>query len=269
MNQAFPSDDGNFKRGAFKPIAILVALLLVAGGAIFAFMGSHAESQTLTKDEVNKEILGIQLLPRAEQIPRWRKWAEVDTEPHLQQEAFVHLAWAKDKASIPAVTKGLSSIDHAVRGTAAMALVDFGSPDADSAKPSLLKALGEAGSGDKPQICWALVALKESRARSTMSWPSIDSDTWRRSRASTGIPRSTRSAWRASYRSTPLSHWSATRAKAFASSWRRRSREPAMLAGRTLSSSSCRTNRSRSREKRRSAWGRSETRGRRNRSWMR
>ena len=60
--------------------------------------------------------------------------------------------------------KGLASPDHAVRGTAAMALVDFGSPAADNAKPVLLKALTEADESDKPQIAWALVALKESSA---------------------------------------------------------------------------------------------------------
>ena len=37
-----------------------------------------------------------------------------------------------------------------MRGTAAMALVEFGSPDADAAKPALLKALAEADSSDKP-----------------------------------------------------------------------------------------------------------------------
>ena len=161
MNQAFPSDDGNFKRGAFKPVAILVGILLVAGAAVLVFLSSHQEAESLTKDQVNKEILEIQLLPRLEQVPRWRKWADVETEPRLQQEAFVHLAWAKDKASVPSLIKGLSSIDHAVRGTAAMALVDIGSSDAESAKPALVKALGEATNADKPQICWALVALKE------------------------------------------------------------------------------------------------------------
>src|SRR5271166_4533878 len=45
-----------------------------------------------------------------------------------------------------------------------MALVAFGSPDADVAKPALLKALAEGDSSDKPQICWALVALKEASA---------------------------------------------------------------------------------------------------------
>jgi HEAT repeat protein len=164
MNNAFPVDDGNFKRGAFKPIAIIVGLLLVAGAAVFIFLSAHTEAQSLTKEAVNKEIRDIQLLPRAEQTPRWRKWADVDNEPRLQQEAYIHLSWAKDKESIPAVIKGLTSVDHTVRGTAAMALVGFGSPDADVAKPALLRAANDANSADKPQICWALIALHESSA---------------------------------------------------------------------------------------------------------
>jgi HEAT repeat protein len=163
-NPAFPAEDGNFKRGAFKPIAIVVVLLLVGGAGVFAFLGAHTEAQALSKEQVNKEIQEIQLLPRAEQLPRWRTWAAVDNEARLEQEAFVHLAWAKDKQSIPAIIKGLASPEHSVRGVAAMALVDFGSPDADAAKPVLLKALQEADASDKPQISWALVALKEPTA---------------------------------------------------------------------------------------------------------
>ena len=37
-NPAFPAEDGNFKRGAFKPVAILVGLLLVGGAGVFAFL---------------------------------------------------------------------------------------------------------------------------------------------------------------------------------------------------------------------------------------
>jgi HEAT repeat protein len=161
---ALPAEDGNFKRGAFKPIAIVIGIALVAGAAAFAFLGAHQEAQTLTKEQVNKELQEIQLLPKADQLPRWRKWAAAENEARLEQEAFIHLAWARDKQSIPSMVKGLTDIDHGVRGTAAMALVDFGSPDADSAKPALLKALGESDASDKPQICWALVALKESSA---------------------------------------------------------------------------------------------------------
>jgi HEAT repeat protein len=162
MSQAFPSEDGNFKRGATKPIAILIGIVIVIGGVLFAVLGVHHEASSLSKDEVNKEIRDIQLLPRPEQTPKWRKWADAENEPRLQQEAFIHLAWVKDKQSIPSIIKGLAAVDHAVRGVAALALVEFGSPDADAAKPALVKALGEAGAGDKPQICWALVALHEA-----------------------------------------------------------------------------------------------------------
>jgi HEAT repeat protein len=163
-NPAFASEDGNFKRGAFKPVAILIAIALVIGGAVFAFMGTKSATETLSKEAVNKEIEEIQLLPKADQIPRWRKWADDADEPRLQQEAFVHLAWAKDTQSLPSIAKGLGVLDHSVRGVAAMALVDFGTPAADPAKPLLLKALAESTSADKPQICWALVVLKESSA---------------------------------------------------------------------------------------------------------
>jgi HEAT repeat protein len=164
MNQAFPAEDGNFKRGAVKPIAIIVGLLLVAGAVVGVLLSIKSEAASMTKEQVNKEILDIQLLPRTEQIPRWRKWADTESEPRLQQEAFVHLAWFKDAQAVPSMIKGLTSVDHTVRGTAAMGLVNFGSPAADGGKPALLKALGEAGSADKPQIAWALIALHEPSA---------------------------------------------------------------------------------------------------------
>jgi HEAT repeat protein len=163
MNNAF-AEEGNFKRGAVKPIAIIVGILLVAGAAAFAFLSVKTEAQTMTKEAVVKELRDIQLLPKAEAIPRWRKWADNDNELLLRQEAIVHLAWAKDVQSLPLIAKALTSPDHTVRGVAAMALVDFGSPTADAAKPMLLKALAEANSTDKPQICWALVVLKEPSA---------------------------------------------------------------------------------------------------------
>ncbi len=161
MNNAFPADDGNFKRGAVKPIAIIVGLLLVVGAAVAIVLSLHGEATSLSKEAINKEILDIQRLPKDEQIPRWRKWADTEGEPRLQQEAFVRLSWYKDPQVIPAMIKGLASVDHTVRGTAAMGLVTFGSPAADSAKPALVKAFGEGDSSDKPQIAWALVVLKE------------------------------------------------------------------------------------------------------------
>src|SRR5580693_1812998 len=113
-NPAFPADDGNFKRGALKPVAIVIGVLIAAGAVVFALLSAHTESLSLTKEEVNKEILAIQLLARVDQIPRWRKWADNENEPRLRQEAFIHLAWAKDTESIPSMIKGLAAVDHTV-----------------------------------------------------------------------------------------------------------------------------------------------------------
>ncbi len=52
-----------------------------------------------------------------------------------------------------------------MRGTAAQALLEYGSPAAaDAAKAPLLKALAEADNSDKPQIAWALASLKATEA---------------------------------------------------------------------------------------------------------
>src|SRR5271157_5894468 len=114
MNQAFPSEDGNFKRGAVKPIAIIVGLLLVIGAAAAVVLSIHGEAQSMSKDEATKEMRDIQLLPKADQIPRWKKWADTESEPRLQQEAFVRLSWFKEASVIPSMTKALDSVDHAV-----------------------------------------------------------------------------------------------------------------------------------------------------------
>src|SRR5262249_54073604 len=51
-----------------------------------------------------------------------------------------------------------------VRGTAAQALLEYGSPAADSAKTALLKAFRESTEADRPQIAWALAVLHEGSA---------------------------------------------------------------------------------------------------------
>src|SRR5690606_1376940 len=69
-----------------------------------------------------------------------------------------------DPAGLPLIIKGLEDVDHVIRGTAAQAILEYGTPAADSAKPALLKALKESDKSDKPQIAWALAALHEPQA---------------------------------------------------------------------------------------------------------
>ncbi|MBX3210988.1 MAG: HEAT repeat domain-containing protein [Labilithrix sp.] len=157
-------DDGNFKRGRFAPAAIIVGVLAVGGIAAAIVFGSLKDSERMDPKRVATEKKEVALLPIAESLPTYRKWAEQDDEMKLKEEGFTQLAWAKDPAGIPVIIKGLESVDRTIRGTAAQALLEYGSPAADSAKPALLKALKESTEADRPQIAWALAALGESAA---------------------------------------------------------------------------------------------------------
>ena len=155
------SDDGNFKKGRFKPAVVLLLLVAIAGGAAAFFLAGKKQSEQLGAKEVAEEKKNVALLPIAEALPQYRKWAAGDVTK-LQEEAFAQLAWAKDPEGLGLIIKGLESHDHRVRGTAATALLEYGSPAADSAKPALVKALKEADESDKPQIAWALAVLHET-----------------------------------------------------------------------------------------------------------
>ncbi|HVY46315.1 MAG TPA: HEAT repeat domain-containing protein, partial [Minicystis sp.] len=155
------ADDGNFKRGRFSPIAVVIALLLVVGGGAALYLGMKSEGEKMTQEAIAKEKKNIFVLPQKDQIPLWRRWGANPNEPNLQQEALIQLAWAEDPEGVTLATKALGGVDHRVRGVAAQVLARYGTPKADAAKPALLEALKTADDSDKPQIVWALVALKE------------------------------------------------------------------------------------------------------------
>ena len=161
----YDQDDGNFKRGAFKPIAIILGIVIAVGAVVLIVLGVRSEGDKMTVKQIADVRKDLALLPKAEQIPKWREWAARADVPLLQQDAFAQLAWEKDDAGLKLIIdKGLTSDDHRVRGTAAQALLEYGSPAADSAKPVLLKDLAEADDSDKPQICWALAVLHAGEA---------------------------------------------------------------------------------------------------------
>lgn len=161
---SFGGGDGNFKRGRFAPAAIGVGILAIGGIAAAIIFGSMKDAERMDPKKVALEKKEVALLPIAEALPKYRQWADQDQETKLQEEGFTQLAWAKDAAGIPLIIKGLKSESHTVRGTAAQALLEYGSPAADSAKPALLQALKEANESDRPQIAWALAALHEPTA---------------------------------------------------------------------------------------------------------
>lgn len=155
------ADDGNFKRGRFSPIAILVGLLLVVGAAAAIYFGVRAEHEKMTVEEISKEKKNIFVLPQKDQVPRWKKWASDTSEPMLQQEALIQLAWAEDPEGPALAAKAMAQPDHRVRGVCAQVLAYYGSPKGDVGKAALLEALKSADDSDRPQIVWALVALRE------------------------------------------------------------------------------------------------------------
>src|SRR3954470_7507815 len=160
----FDSGDGNFKKGRFAPMAILVGLLAVGGFAAFMLIGGKQDAEKLTIEQGEETKKMIFVKPKPEQIPDWRKWAASDASEELRAEALKQLAWAKDPEGVKLAIDSLSVPSEPIQGMAALALAEYGRPLGEPAKDALLAALKKAGPGAKPQIAWALVVLGEPRA---------------------------------------------------------------------------------------------------------
>jgi HEAT repeat protein len=162
-------DEGNFKSGGKGKVVGVVALLAALGGgaAFFLTQGGPAETE-LTVPQAAETMKGIFVRPKEEQLAEWRKWAATPGEKggmsEIKQEAIKQLAWAKDPEGVKLATELLKSPEPKLQGMAATALMHYGSPLADAAKPALVEALKTAGEGSKPQIAWALVTLGEASA---------------------------------------------------------------------------------------------------------
>lgn len=160
----FDAGDGNFKKGRFNPVVILVALVAVATLVVFLFVGFKEDAKRLTVEEAAAQKKALFLLPQAEQLPKWRQWAASEASDLLRSEALKQLAWAKDPAGVDLAIAALKAPTEPIQSQAATALAEYGSPAADKARDALLMALKQAGPGAKPQIAWALVELGDNRA---------------------------------------------------------------------------------------------------------
>jgi HEAT repeat protein len=156
--------DGDFKKGRFSPIAILVGVLAVAGLATFLMIGAKQESEKLSIEQGEEKKKEIFILPKSEQVSKWREWAMSEASEEVRAEALKQLAWAKDPEGVKACIAALSHPTDKLQSTAATALAEYGRPLGEPARDSLLLALKKAGPGAKPQIAWALVVLGETRA---------------------------------------------------------------------------------------------------------
>jgi HEAT repeat protein len=156
--------DGDFKTGRFKASVILVGIVAVIGFVAFLGFGMKKDAERLTVEQGEEKKKNIFVLPKAEQLAEWRKWAASEASDEVRCEALKQLAWAKDPQGVPLAAAALSSPSDAVQGMAALALAEYGRPMGEGAKDSLLAALKVVGPGAKPQVAWALVVLGDARA---------------------------------------------------------------------------------------------------------
>ncbi len=161
---SYDMGDGNFKKGRFNPVVILVGILAVAGLAAFLLIGFKQDAEKLTVEQGEERKKAIFVLPKAEQLPQWRQWAASEASDELRAEALKQLAWAKDPDGVALAIKALTYPTEPIQAMAATALAEYGRPLGEPGKDALLAALKTAGKGAKPQIAWALVVLGETRA---------------------------------------------------------------------------------------------------------
>lgn len=155
--------DGDFKRGRFNPAVVIIALLAVAGLAVFLIIGFKKDAEKVAVPDAMKTIKELYVKPKQEQIPEWRKWAAtVEVSAELKREALKQLAWMKDAEGVTLAAAALRDPNEGVQGDAATSLAAYGSPMADGAKPALAAALKTVGPGAKPQVAWALVELGDN-----------------------------------------------------------------------------------------------------------
>jgi len=162
----FDSGDGNFRKGRLGPVAVILILLGVAGAGVgaYALLSGHQEAEKLTIEQGEEQKKAIFVLPKQDQLPKWRQWAASDKSEEVRAEALKQLAWAKDPAGVDLAIEALSVPSDPLQGMAALALAEYGRPLGERSKDALLAALKKAGPGAKPQIAWALVVLGEPRA---------------------------------------------------------------------------------------------------------
>ncbi|HEY4102964.1 MAG TPA: HEAT repeat domain-containing protein [Polyangiaceae bacterium] len=162
----FDSGGGDFKKGRLGPVAVILILLGLAGAGVaaYAILSGHQDAEKLTIEQGEETKKAIFVLPKQDQLPKWREWAASDKSEEVRAEALKQLAWAKDPAGVQLAIDALAVPSEPLQGMAALALAEYGRPMGEAAKDALLAALKKAGPGAKPQIAWALVVLGEPRA---------------------------------------------------------------------------------------------------------
>ena len=148
------------KKNPFVALGILGAVAL--GGVGFMLYGTASDGERMNANQQAEEQKNVLMLPKEEQLAKWRLYAADDSKDLLQEQALKQLAWAQDPAGIDLAINALSNPEQKIRAQAATVLAYYGAPDASKAIPHLQKALAEAATESRPAIAWALVELNDS-----------------------------------------------------------------------------------------------------------
>ncbi len=160
-DELFENDAQAFRRGRLSPVAIVISTSIALGAAGLFALALRTEAEVVSPEQIARLRSDMAKSEPSEKLKKARLWAARTDVPAMQQEAFAELAWAKEKDGIALMIAGLSSSDHRVRGAAAQALIEYDAA-ARLAVPHLQPALRQAKSGDRPQIAWALVVMKDA-----------------------------------------------------------------------------------------------------------
>lgn len=160
-SKAVAAEDGNFKRGRFNPIVILLALITVAGGGYLIYWSFLKDRAKPTDNQRAEQMQNIFLLPAGEQVGKWREWAKSD-DKDMCQEGLLQLGKLRDEQAVPLATEALGRGNHSINGVAAQVIAHMGAPSTDAAKSALKKAFDGADASDRPQLMWGLVAAGET-----------------------------------------------------------------------------------------------------------
>lgn len=163
----FDPGDGDFKKGAIRPVNIILGMLAVGGLAAGVFFGMKQDAEKVPVEKASLMKQELLVLPLAEQLPKWKDYYALNSS-YLKQEALKQLAYARHPDGVALAIQALGEIEQILWTQAAVALLEYGSPVADGAKPALLAALAKAGPESKPQIAWALCVLGEKSATPTI-----------------------------------------------------------------------------------------------------
>lgn len=135
-------------------IMALVLLVGVVGGGWFAYTQSQAYDVRM---DVFDEAAALE--DPAARNAALRNVLENAQFEDVKQRAIMNLGHFHDAGAVPLLIQALDDAG-VVRRSAAWALAQIGSPDADTAKPKLLEVLPETTEIDRSQVVWTLAILR-------------------------------------------------------------------------------------------------------------